>query len=84
MALLNTNDRKEVSHHVTYTDKETGGLNLSKAERLAAVDAADQWADDNKVSFNNALPVAAKANLSNKQKAKILRLVLRKRWEVDA
>ena len=42
--------------------------NLSKADLRAAVDATDDWIDANAASYNSALPVAARTNLSAAQK----------------
>lgn len=54
---------------------------LTKAQLKAAFDAADQWASDNAASFNAALPAAARNNLTASQKSRLLRDVLRKRFE---
>ena len=53
-----------------------------KADLRAAINAADQWVDDNAASYNSALPVAARNTLTAKQKARVLVHVLRKRYEV--
>lgn len=57
-------------------------LALSKADLLAAVDAVDTWVDSNASNFNQALPVAARTNLTAKQKAQLLMFVVRRRYEV--
>jgi 5-methylthioribose kinase len=57
-------------------------LDLNKNEIKAAVDATDQWLEDNDISYNNALPAAAKNNLNKKQKARLLMKVIRLRYEV--
>lgn len=41
---------------------------LTKADLRAAVDATDQWIDDNASAFNTALPLAARTNLTAAQK----------------
>jgi hypothetical protein len=41
---------------------------FTKAELRAAVDAADQWLDDNAASFNSALPVAFRTTANQAQK----------------
>lgn len=83
MAVLASADRKQASYDFVYIDVETS-LAITKPEVRAAVDAVDQWIEDNKVSYNNALPTAAKNNLTAKQKSKLLRIVLRKRWQKTA
>lgn len=51
-----------------------------KADVLAAINAADQWASDNAASFNTALPTAFKNNATAPQKARLLRWVIYRRW----
>lgn len=55
---------------------------LTKAELRAAIDAADAWADANAAAYNLALTVTARNNLTAAQKARILMLVIAKRYEV--
>jgi len=55
--------------------------NVTKSDIKAAVVAADQWVSDNKGSFNNALPPAAKDNLTADQKSRILTYVVAKRFQ---
>jgi hypothetical protein len=57
-------------------------MGLTKADLRAAVDAADAWADSNAASFNTALPQPARNALTAKQKALLLMVVIRRRWEV--
>ena len=38
---------------------------LTKAQIRAAVDATDQWIDDNAASFNSALPAAVRTALTS-------------------
>lgn len=57
---------------------------VTKADIQAAIAAVDDWVENNKVSFNNALPTAAKNALSTAQKAKLLLYVVRRRYEVGA
>jgi hypothetical protein len=56
---------------------------LTKAELRAAVNAADAWADANAASFNAALPQPARSALTARQKARLLAVVLRRRYEVS-
>lgn len=59
------------------------GLPVSalKAEINATIDAADDWREANAVSFNQALPLAARNALNAKQKALILMLVIDEYYE---
>lgn len=56
---------------------------ITKPQLQAAVDATDTWVDDNAASFNTALPAAARNGLTQKQKARLLMLVVAKRFEVS-
>ena len=59
-------------------------LGVTKAELKAAVDALDQFLSDNQVAINNALPAAAKANLTTPQKARLMIYVVEKRYLTGA
>jgi len=50
-------------------------LNMTKADIDAAVDATDQWADDNSINYNLALPVTFRANATQEQKHYYLQLL---------
>jgi len=54
---------------------------IKKPELRAAVNAADQWIDDNASSFNAALPQPARGILSSKQKALILMMIIARRFD---
>lgn len=56
---------------------------LAKPDLLAAVQAADGWANANAASFNAALPLPARTALTGRQKAELLMFVIRRRWEVS-
>lgn len=55
--------------------------NLLKPDFKAAIDAADQWVEDNKGAYNSALPVAARTALTAAQKSELLVYVVRKRFQ---
>lgn len=55
-------------------------FNLSKLDLDAAITAADNFIEANAVSFNLALPVAARTQLTAAQKAELFALVARKRY----
>lgn len=52
---------------------------ITKAQLRAAIDAADQWCDDNAASFNTALPTAARTTLTTLQKNLLFAYVVRRR-----
>ena len=56
---------------------------LNKADLQAAVTASDAWVDSNSASFNSALPVAARNNLTTSQKSLLLVAVILMRHNVE-
>ena len=48
---------------------------LTKAQLDAAIAATDDWIEANATAFNNALPVAARNNLTASQKTELFHLV---------
>ena len=83
MATMSVSD--QTACYADFMDTETATFaSLLKADLLAAVQAVDSWVSSNAASFNNALPVAAKANLTASQKARLLAWVVLKRYNVGA
>jgi len=69
MAVLSTTDRARIWRGLMrYWSNLREVCGVSKADLLAAVDATDVWIDNNAASFNSALPVAARTNLTAGQK----------------
>lgn len=56
---------------------------ITKTDLRAALNAADAWADSNAAAYNAALPLPARTALTAQQKARLLLLVIRRRWEVS-
>jgi len=56
---------------------------MSKVDIRAAVNAADQWIDDNASSFNAAIPQPARGAMTAKQKARLLVWVVERRWRIQ-
>ena len=48
---------------------------VNKFELRAAIDATDQWIEDNVPSYNNALPTEAKNNLTQIQKTMLFCII---------
>ncbi len=57
-------------------------FNLSKDDLRAAVNAIDQWIDDNAIAFNSAIPLPARTVLTAQQKVAIFFYVVRRRQAV--
>lgn len=86
MAVMSNADRALVSaEYQRGGNSDTGTFSgVVKADIRAAVNAVDDWAVANAASFNSALPVAARNNLTATQKARLLMFVIKKRYEVGA
>lgn len=83
MATLQDSDRVAVCADFQRDSSATreAFVALTKAQLQAAVNVIDQWVSDNAAAFNAAIPVAARTALTAAQKARLLRDVLRKRFE---
>ena len=57
-------------------------IGITKQDLRAAVDALDDFMDDNAGTINNALPEPAKGSLTPAQKALMLSFVVLKRYKV--
>lgn len=76
MATLSEGARQEIWRKLMKQwSKDRTPTSLLAVEVKAAVDAVDQWIDDNAVSYNNALPAAARAAMSAGEKARLLSMV---------
>lgn len=85
MAVLADNERSLLhADLMSSCSRDRDLVGISKADLRAAIDAADAWAETNKTSFNNALPTAAKNNLTASQKARLLAFVILRRYERGA
>lgn len=83
MATLSSNDRAAVSADFQQRISNIqNSIAVTKPELNAAINAIDQWADDNAASFNSAIPQPARGALTQKQKAWLLALVILRRFEV--
>lgn len=69
MAQLPDADRARIWRgFMRYLSERREVLAINKTQVRDAVDATDTWIDDNQVSFNQALPQAARDNLTQEQK----------------
>lgn len=80
MAVLNNADRRDVWAEFMRTPEAGETFGISKTELRAAVDAIDQWVDDNAASFNTAIPQPARGSLMARQKARLLSFVIARRF----
>lgn len=72
--LLTNAQRKRGWEIVMRQGLSPGGV--SKPELRAAVDAMDDWIEDNQVSFNTALPLPYRSDATTVQKIELFALVL--------
>jgi hypothetical protein len=83
MAILVDTDREILwAEFMRRISRDNEPINLGKTDLRAAFNAADDWVEANQAAYNTALPVAAQTNLTMKQKAELLMLVVGKRFEV--
>lgn len=85
MAVLPDSDRLKIWRaFMRYMSKPgSDGQAWTKAELKTAVDAVDQWVDDNSISFNNALPNPFKTSATAGQKSLLLVAVVLMRYNLE-
>lgn len=86
MALLNAADLAVVYATFVADLNATNGaesIACNRPDVKAAIAAADAWADANAASYNAALPLPARTALTARQKARLLRYVIQRRFEVS-
>ena len=86
MATMTDNDR--IAAWAEYVQDLSAEIDLSTGTLLtevrAAIDAADQWVDDNRASFNGALSEPFQTWATPRQKAQLLMLVVLRRFNTRA
>ena len=80
MAILSPAERQAVK--AEWMREPVGTCAVTKPELQAVFNAADDWLEANMISFNSALPLSGRTRLTVKQKARILTMTIRKRFEV--
>lgn len=82
MAALSTAARDEIEKEIQRQlprDTSEGFSTLPLADLRAAINAVDQWAEDNASEYNTAIPQPARGVLTAKQKSWLLVYVVLKR-----
>lgn len=85
MAVLSTAKRREAwaqMHADISAERES--IAVTKDDLLAVFNALDDWFDANAATVNQAIPQPQRSALTARQKARILMLVLAKRFDVGA
>ena len=59
-------------------------FNLSRPDLRAAINALDDFLNTNVAAINNAIPLPARTVLTPSQKARLLTLVIERRWIMGA
>jgi hypothetical protein len=67
MAALSAEDRRRVWAHIM-RNWDSGSISVTKADLRAAVDATDQWIEDNQAAYNLALPQPFRGAATTAQK----------------
>jgi hypothetical protein len=84
MAILTDQNRAALWAEVMREMSAGGeGCSITKTDLRLALNAVDQWVDDNSAAFNSAIPQPARSALTSKQKARLLAYVVRRRFEVS-
>lgn len=78
MAVLSNAARGEQIADWHRTNTEPVGM--TKAQMRAALDAIDDWLNSNATSLNNAIPQPQRGALTTAQKARLLMLVVQRRY----
>ncbi len=83
MAILSGANRREVwAQFMRKLSRLNEPLSIDKAQLRAAVDATDQWIENNAANFNSALPLPARAALTASQKVRLFTIVAERRFGV--
>ena len=56
---------------------------FTKEDFRDTINAIDDWIDDSMASFNSAIPLPCRTELTTKQKVRIFMEIMKKRWEVS-
>jgi hypothetical protein len=84
MAILSDNDRAMIRHLLCLESSRIWeAIGIDKADLKAAVDATDDWINDNAQNFNVSLPQPARNVLTQKQKVRLFLFVAQKRFDVE-
>ncbi len=85
MAELSDADRRAAwADFMREESNERHAMTLTKADLRAAFDAIDNWVDGQAATINAAIPQPARAQLTTRQKAKLMAMVLKARYGVSA
>jgi len=84
MAILSDNDRAAINQ---LFQSEASAVReplpgMTKHDLRNAVNATDQWIEDNKASYAAALPAVVRTNLTARQMARLFFRVANRKWEV--
>lgn len=83
-ALSNADRRAEWADFMREESAAGNAMSLTKADLRAALDALDDWVDSQALIINVAIPQPARGSLTVRQKAKLLSMVLQRRYGVSA
>ncbi|HLE04992.1 MAG TPA: hypothetical protein VI729_10340 [Anaerolineales bacterium] len=84
MAILPDIDRERIWRgFMRFLSNEREALAVNKVNLRAAINATDAWIDSNAASFNAALPLPARTQLTVAQKALMLAAVVLMRFRPD-
>ena len=81
MAQLTAQDRKDITAEWMEQMSRAGeGIDASKADVRAMIDAQDVWLDANAAAANQAIPQPARGAITTSGKGRAMTLIIAKRW----
>lgn len=80
MAVLADADRVVCWQTMMTTNRDP--ISVIKTDLRAAIDATDAWIDGQASAYNSALPAAARAGLTTKEKALLFMIVAARRYGI--
>lgn len=85
MAALTTEQRREIwAEAMREMSREWESCSVTKNDLLVVFNALDDWFDANASTINQAIPQPQRGQLTARQKARIVALILRARFNVGA
>lgn len=84
MATLTAEQIEQIRNELAReASEEREGLELSKPDDRLAIAAIDAWVDDNRATFNAAIPEPARSTLTGRQKLRRFLGVVRIRFQEE-
>ena len=84
MALLSEVDKDAIFKELeSDLSNENFPISFGRPDGRLAIDNADQWIEDNFLSFHNSLPISVRTDLNNKWEIRLFNKIIKRKWEVE-